>query len=283
MREALTVFFFSTFVLLAFFIFMFTGFLHGAPDVCLLTTPNGCYCEYFDPAKIGTFGVRQPWNTWSNLMGIVFGSFVAWGAWGVRTRDTDQGRLKNRMRNNYKPWYPTVYICVVVFLGLGSMWFHGSIVQWAGFLDLLSMFLFVMFIVYYSLLRCRPGADDSSFWEAIYLMAYLLLTLILTTVVYAANVDSASAILPLIIFAFGLEVANFFLNPDGRADWQGYLTIGLGALSFVIAMILRAKSETGGSLCFPHGFQFHAAWHWLAGVTSVSFYFYWIRCDLKRP
>ena len=278
MREALTVIIFSTVVLIAFAICVATGFGHGAPDVCLLTTPNGCYCEYFDPAKIGTFGVRQPWNTWSNLMGIVFGGFVAWGAWGVRTRDTDQDRLKNRMRDNSKPWYPLLYICVVVFLGLGSMWFHGSIVQWAGFIDLLSMFLFVTFILYYSWLRCRPTVNDTRLKDILFPVIYVLVAVGVTTLAYVKNIDSVTMIIPIIALALGMEIANFFIYPDGRSDWRGYVILGIGAASFGLAALFRSLGVTDGSLCFPHGFQAHALWHWLAGVTSMCFYFYWIRC-----
>lgn len=49
--------------------------------------------------------------------------------------------------------YPLVYLPVLIFLGLGSMWFHASITQFGGIIDELSMYIFVSFILIYTLVR----------------------------------------------------------------------------------------------------------------------------------
>lgn len=272
MRELLTVIIFSVVALGIFLIFVATGF-PGSPDTCLTDpslwgAPDSCYCEHFNVADIGQPGARQPWNTWSNFMGIVFGSLVAFGAWQVRTGE-DPG-FTNRLRST--SYYPLIYICVVIFLGLGSMWFHGSMVHWASAFDLLSMFIFVDFIVAYSFVRLVPGA-----WDWLVGVIYLVATIALTIILSKTSFNSALVILPLICAAAAMEVATSIKYPERRADTRGYIIIGLGALSFALAFVFWILSQSGGPLCFPTGFQFHAAWHWLAGVTSVAFYYFWIR------
>ncbi|HWA89386.1 MAG TPA: ceramidase domain-containing protein [Rhizomicrobium sp.] len=277
MREALTLCIFSLVVLIFFGAFAATGFLHGAPDICLLTTPDTCYCEHIDTARIGMPGIRQPWNTWSNLMGIFYGGLVAWGAYRVRTGDT--APFTNRLRAYDKWGYPLIAICVVTFLGLGSMWFHGSIVRWAGYFDLLSMFTFTIGIAFYALMRCLPPTVDDRWWKnVLFLAGYLGLVFLITSLTYGLKWESDGVIFPIIVFAAGVELANFFLKPEARADWRGWVILLIGAVSFGLAFTFWTLSQTGGPLCFPTGFQFHALWHWLAGVTSVAFFFYFVRC-----
>lgn len=71
---------FSLAILLPFLLFVALGW-PGEPDPCISersgTADNTCYCEQFDRAEIGEPGVRQPFNTWSNLYSILTGAFVA--------------------------------------------------------------------------------------------------------------------------------------------------------------------------------------------------------------
>jgi ceramidase len=270
MREILTGVIFSVVAFGIFFVFVAVGF-PGSPDTCL-TEPSlwhasdSCYCEYFNPAQIGMPWPRQPINTWGNFMGLVYGAIVAWGIYSVRTGGN--AGTTNKMRTT--SLYPLTYLCVVIFLGLGSMWFHASMVHWASAFDLLSMFMFVIYILLYSFVRMVPGA-----WFWLLAIVYWVLVLLLTILDSALSLNSALIILPVIVIAAVFEIIALVRNPDIRPPWQGYLVIGLGALSFGLAFLFWILSQSGGPLCFPHGFQGHTLWHWLAGVTSISFYFYW--------
>ena len=48
-------------------------------------------------------------------------------------------------------YVPDLYIFCVLFLGLGSMWFHASLTQWGGVIDAASMYVFLAFLVFYSI------------------------------------------------------------------------------------------------------------------------------------
>jgi hypothetical protein len=278
MRELLTGGVFSGAVLALFLVFVVAGW-PGAPDGCVGDTSTGasntCWCEAFDPAAIGEPGVRQPFNTWSNLMALAYGAVVGLGVWWTRTRSPP--RPGNRMRGN--PVYPLTYLCVVIFLGLGSMWFHASITAWGGVVDQLSMYAFANFLLAYTVARVVPvGFPD---WP-IYL-GYAGLSVVLTVLGATLHTGGVpiSAILIFVVASVyvALEVYIGGWCPQVRSDRVGYLAFYAPAvLSFAAAMLIWAMSQSGGAWCDPQAaFQLHGLWHWLAGATSVLLYFYWRR------
>jgi len=121
---------------------------------------NTCYCEAFNLEDVvkGAPGVRQPTNTWSNLY-AVFSSFVV--AWLVfLDRKHPSGNSANPIKSHI--WIPLAYIFVAQFLGLGSMWLHGALKEWGGFTDDLSMYVYVLFLVFYT--GYRLGVAYSRDW-----------------------------------------------------------------------------------------------------------------------
>lgn len=260
---------FSLAILLPFLLFVALGW-PGEPDPCISersrTADNTCYCEQFDRAEIGEPGVRQPFNTWSNLYSILTGAFVAFFVYWNRASGVSA--VGNRMRSTQ--FYPLLYICVVIFLGLGSMWFHASLVHWGGVFDNVSMYTFVNFQWLYSLVRM-------SNWDWVFYVGYPLFT-VFFTVLNAVGVPGFAIVVVMTAAYFALEITIAF-QPNIRTDALGYLAYYLpAALSFLTAVIVWELSKTGGALCDPEAdFQWHGVWHWLAGVTAVLFYFYWRR------
>ena len=86
MKEA---FWFGGFSLTVLIIFMFFAGLGwpGNPDECIPTkdlkkqvsTDHTCYCEPFNVQDVvqGKAGIRQPFNTWSNIYALFTGGFLA--------------------------------------------------------------------------------------------------------------------------------------------------------------------------------------------------------------
>jgi hypothetical protein len=274
MRESLTWAVFSAAVMALFGLFSALGWPGGTNDGCLtlplpasgLVTAHECYCEAFPVADLGAPGVRQVWNTWSNLLALLFGAIVAFGA--LRTRE---GWAGTSPMATVALW-PLAYICVVVFLGLGSMWFHASIMQPYGAIDVLSMFTFVLFILGYTIARLLPGAAART-WIV---LGYLVLSFGLTALQSGLGIPSEYLIGAVVVAYVVFEVI-VSLDAAKRSDAWGWVLYGLGWLSFGAAFVVWLLSQTGGTLCNPTGFQWHAAWHWFAGVTSVLLYFYWRR------
>ncbi len=268
MREFVVGATFSTAVLLPFLVFVAAGW-PGKADPCVadVRAPGGnsCYCESFNAADIGKPGVRQPANTWSNLYSLATGAFVGFMIWRNRRRGLAGGA--NRMRST--EIYPLLYLCVLIFLGLGSMWFHASLVGWAGSFDQLSMFAYSLFLVTYTLVRML---DRDWPMYTLYPAAVVLLTLL-----GMFGVPSFLLIVITVAVYLGLEAWIWFGLGELKVNTRAvlfYWLPGVGAI--LAAVVIWILSQTGGALCAPDSaLQGHAAWHLLAGVMAVLLYFYW--------
>ena len=138
----------GTFLLLGQILFIAYG--TGWPataDNCI----NGgdCYCERFDVQDVltGAKGIRQPVNTWSNLYALVTAGLVAF----FISRDRKTGASGNVMKSNSP--IADAYVFAVLFLGLGSMWFHASMSSAASWMDGFSMYVFAGYLVFYTIDR----------------------------------------------------------------------------------------------------------------------------------
>jgi hypothetical protein len=267
---------FAAGVLVLLLIFVAAGW-PGAPDPCIHDTSTGgsntCWCEAFAVSEIGQPGVRQPFNTWSNLMALLYGAIVGLGVWWTRTHPS--GLSANRMRSTAV--YPLTYICVVIFLGLGSMWFHASITAFGGVVDQISMYAFANFILAYTIARVFPRHWPD--WPVY--VGYGLLTFLLTLLGATLHLDAvpiSAALIAVVVLIYAVfEGYIGFGRPDLRSDWVGYVAFYIPAVvALGLAMLVWAMSQTGRPWCDPQAaFQLHGLWHWLAGITSVLLYFYW--------
>jgi hypothetical protein len=263
-------------VLGLFLIFVAAGWPGKVNECVKGPTTDTCYCEGFSHAQAisGAPGVRQPTNTWSNLYAIATSLLVAW----VVYYDRSKGDSTNPIRS--RSWIPDLCVFAVQFLGLGSMWFHGSIKQWGGVTDQLSMFVYSAFLIFYTVRRLWD--NEWFFWFA------WGGTVIAVTAIAAAlsKFDKISLVLILIQVAIYLA---FELWTWARSEWKNW-ALGkpstrwmwcLAVFSILMATLFWKLSETGGPMCDPKsGFQGHGLlWHPLAGVMAVLLYFYWRQDD----
>ncbi|HEX8368935.1 MAG TPA: hypothetical protein VF604_10375 [Pyrinomonadaceae bacterium] len=265
------------FILFAFLIFRDLGW-GGKPDECIDAKPhNGCYCEEFkkDDVIKDKPGVRQPVNTWSNLYAIITSFIVAYFVYTDRKKYTNEHSAADTAPNiiGSSSWKADLYIFAVLFLGLGSMWFHASLKEWGGLLDGVSMYVFASYLVFYSARRFFNS--DCVFW-----LGYLC-SLLFFTLMSNLGVDS---VINIGILVGAYAVLEIYISWRTKILQGKLKTILLWAFAFVAiiaATIFRGLSETGGSLCFPTSwFQPHGLlWHPLAGVMAVLLYFYWRDAD----
>jgi hypothetical protein len=256
-------------VLLPFLLFVALGW-PGDPDSCMNATPNTCFCEFFEPGDVLAHarGVRQPVNTWFNLYSIATAGLVAFRLFCDR-KDGVSG--ENVMRSDN--FIADFYVFAVLFLGLGSMWFHASIVGWAGNFDGLSMYIYAAFLVFYTLRRLVPA--DWVFWVFYPITVAVFLFL---HAIWQWEFKSLILIITLVAAYLALEIVACVR--EGKA-WQGkWLTILLWWLAvgcIIAATVFWALSQTGESMCHPTKFfQPHGIlWHPLAGAMAVLLYFYW--------
>jgi hypothetical protein len=252
-----------------FLLFVFAGW-PGTPDNCIFDTPNSCYCEAFNTADVLAHapGVRQPVNTWFNLYAIFSSLLVAIGVHADR-KEYGAGSAPNLLGS--KTAVPDLYIFAVLFLGLGSMWFHGSLTKWGGILDGVSMFVFVAFLIFYTIRRIWQSGVF--FW-----VGYLLTVTVFSIINGSGIVPPVVAIFTLVIAYLAVEI--YIWVRTGKV-MQGTLKTQLlwvfAIISILTATFFWWASQTGRFLCSPTSlFQPHGLlWHPLAGVTAVLLYFYW--------
>lgn len=259
-------------LLTTFYLFVLFGW-PGNPNACTQTIPDSCFCESFalHDIKSGAPGVRQAINTWSNLYAVLSSFLVALFIYRDRIKYSRR-RAPNLMGST--TLVPDLFIFAVLFLGLGSLWFHGSLTVWGGILDGMSMYVFAAFLVFYTLRRSYyPSAVF--FWTA-YLTTVGVFTYLHTLFPPLINI--------LILVAAYLLVEIHVWKRSGQFLQGKRLTQYLwlaAATSILLASFFWWASQTGHFMCKPESFfQPHGLlWHPLAGLMAVLMYFYWRAAD----
>lgn len=260
----------TTVLLLIFLIFVLAGW-PGHADRCVSDVPNTCYCESFVTADIGLPGVRQKVNTWFNLYSILSSGLVALVVFLDRQGGTSS---RNLMRDD--TLVADLYVFVVLFLGLGSMWFHASLMSWGGNMDGVSMYAYAAFLPLYSLHR-KFIPSPVFFWIA-YPVTVLVFSGLHVALTPSFGLTSLFLIGILVLAYLAIEVAIWVRTGQVMQGRLGTTLLWLGAVAAIIAATLFwIFSQTGGALCNPtSAFQPHGLlWHPLAGLMAVLLYFYW--------
>lgn len=259
-------------ILIAFGLFTSVIGWKGSPDDCVKENPDTCFCEEFnaDDVKDGARGIRQPVNTASNLYAIFTSLLVAGFVYSDRKKfKSDDAPNLIRSRTGV----PDLYIFAVLFLGLGSMFFHASLVKWGSVFDGMSMYFYASFLVFYTI---RRFWDSALFFWIGYFLTVGLFTFLHTLIPSVINIA---------ILVVAYLVFEIYIWVHTKKIMQGkQLTTALWILAVVAILSATAfwvMSQTGGCMCDPTSlFQPHGLlWHPLAGVMAVLIYFYWRAAD----
>lgn len=254
-----------------FMIFVAAGW-PGKHNSCIDDVPDTCFCEAFNRADVerGAPGVRQPVNTWFNLYSILTSLLVAlFVFFDRRTFATTTAPSLIRSQT----WVPDLYIFAVLFLGLGSMWFHGSLTEWGGVFDGVSMYIYAAFLGFYSIRRMW---DNEWFFWIGYVVTVGLFTFLHTVLPSFVN------IIILVVFYLVVEVVIWVKTGKVMQGRAGTVVLWVSAVvAILLATFFWVASHTGNFMCNPaSGFQPHGIlWHPLAGVMAVLLYFYWREAD----
>ena len=254
-------------VMLVYLVFASAGW-PGEPDSCTLPGGN-CYCEAY-PAPPASAVAKQPANTWSGLFAVIAGLIIL----AIADRDRAAGSAINPMRSGR--FYALVYGGLAVFLGPGSMFFHGGLTHFGGWLDNLSMILYVTFILCYDAFRIGRWDDQIGTFAATYVGLNVLLGLLtwflgVGTILFAILAGVAVLTQGYILWRRPGGVTRFF------TPWL------LGALAaFGVAIVIWALSATGRPLCDPDSLlQGHAVWHLLAMAVTPFLIFLYLRDETR--
>ncbi len=223
-----------------------TGGWPGAIHECVAL--GTCYCEAPRPGLIA-----QPANTVSCLGWAVAGLWIAWDAGRRRKRNS----APDSELHPFASWFYTgLYALVVVGLVPGGVFFHASLTDWGGKLDILSMYLLVDFWIFYNLARAFRWSKTA------FVTAYLAAT----TVLLIPRVVYSAVEIGLLIFG-GLIVLGLLVEVRiARRHSLRWVGIGLGG--FGLAHLVQAALP-----CDPDSLlQPHAALHLIETVSLLAFY-----------
>ena len=231
----------------------------GTAHECLALAD--CYCEVPRPGW-----VRQPANTLSCVSGVIVGFAIAIHS-RSRRRVAGSGPLNRMMAG---PFYPSVYASIVTYSGFGAAFFHGSLTEWGGKLDMVSMHLSFGFWLVYNLTR---RFDRSKAWFSL-VFSVLTATLLIPRVVFGLLGFQVFAGLVSGVILSEILVAT---GPS-RGKWnvslnRSWLWVSLGL--YVPALAVWRFSLSGQPLCCPDSLlQGHALWHVMTALSPGALYLY---------
>ncbi len=235
----------------------------GAPNYCL--EQGACYCEAARPGPIA-----QPANTWSLLGFVVAGLAIAWHS--ARAHASGDALPDNPIARTR--FYPGLYASAVLLLGPCSAFFHASLTDWGGAVDIFSMLLWICFLIFYNL-TCSYGWTRGRFLTA-YCVAVSVLMLPRLAFGPAGIQTFAGVfvawVLTEVLVALPVHTLPSHrrarLHRDRRWLWASLATL---ALSFAIWNL----GGTGGPFCDPESLlQGHAIWHGLNALGVALLYPY---------
>ena len=228
----------------------------GWPGTTVDCTATLCFCEALLPEPW-----RQPANTWSNLAPLLVA--VAVGA------DASRRRHRARAASPAVTLLGFAFPVMLVFQGLGAMFFHASIKAWAGMLDASSMFNIVGLLLASNLARAtrlRPS-HMLGLWLAVILLGL------------GIGWRAPEMVSP-VMFVFFISVlsSEVWLGRHRKTRSDRWFRLGLWI--FLVGVVTWFASAIEGTpLCDPASLlQGHALWH----VTSaVAIGLFWVHARLN--
>jgi len=226
----------------------------GANDDCLDTQPNTCYCERLRTGKM----VLQPINTWTNV------GYMAVGLAILAVLPSLLGA--NPMAG--PDLYSVGLGMVIIFLGPGSMFFHASMKAWGGWIDNISMNLFISWVALYDVFRLVHGS------ELLFSVAWLLVNGVIGAFLIAyLRKGYGKWVFAGLIGFYLLTSVLVALSVGGVHRDFGWLIVALAVFS--VAFAIQQLSQTNRPLCFPDSwFQGHGLWHLMTALAAGSIFLY---------
>lgn len=244
-----------SFLAVALTVFFILGALKWIPS-----SPNekNLYCEAIRANNM----IKQPVNTWTNLSYVIVGIAIMLY---IDLASVTEGEAVPNLISTVGV-YSILYGCCVIWLGPGSMLLHASQKVWAGWLDNISMNMFVSFIFVYDLTVLLNM--DIEFFLPVYIVLNVILAVVLW---FWGETHLGKWMFGIIIGAFLItDIVHMILENNRQLAW--FFT-GLG--TFVVAFVIWILSKTDGKLCKPNSiWQGHGAWHILTSITTLMLFFY---------
>lgn len=244
-----------------------------------------CFCEEFDIEDVRGQrpGIRQFSNTLSNIVPLITGLILAARSGLDRF---DDKLLADSDEDTWGWYYPLVFVLVVGFMGPGSMFLHASITEWGGYVDNLSMFLFVWFLFAYGA-YVRVSRQHHSTQKLVFSGLFVGGTLLSMGILMFTDVYVKGQASWLLAPAGLYVVAELYLQWTGRKLQTWWFWCAVVAFAGAI-FIWSLSTQYGEALCLgdrqgtlgPRSLiQAHGVWHILANLTAVFLFLHFRGTD----
>ncbi len=212
--------------------------------------------------------VRQPVNTFSNIIYLVIAIVVLKTSWEERFKRNSHDLV------TVNTVYGFLFGLILLYVFFASSFYHTSLINIAHKLDYSAVFAFSLFPIIFFLHR-RYLNHNSKLLAAqkrkltiVFFSTYLLANLLLAFLIPRGK-ESLTALILIQIF-LGLA---FFAAID-KSGKQGRFYLALSIVSVLIAFIWF-EFDKYKILCRPNSyFQPHSLWNLFIGLSAYNFYLY---------
>lgn len=216
--------------------------------------------------------VKQPVNTFSSLVFVLVGLVIAryshdrclYKDWRVSNLLTRSAHLQ------------TLHACVLVSIGLGSMFYHASGTAWSGTWDVVAQLPYAAFLCVYSLVRLLQShgklkQESKTFW-----CMYIMTTLVVGMPRLLVDIEYAGPIAGLVVAFLLFEVVRYCRN-NGKPRQESYRHLISALICIVLGYAVLLLSTTGAAFCRPQSLlQGHALWHVLSAASTVFVFLFFV-------
>lgn len=217
------------------------------PATCL---PN-CWCE---ATRLGST-ILEPVNAWTNIIFVTTGLIFLLLPYLFINR-------KNILTSD--AIFPRLYGFAMIFVGLGSFFFHSSQTFVGQWFDVFGMYLVTMFYISYNFLRIR------FFNKTSFLIFYLASTVVLGFIIYFIPETRRWLFGVSIIF---IILQSVLIQLRSKPVMQNKFLVA-SIISYVVAQVMWVLDKNR-IWCEPESLiNGHAIWHVLTAVSAILAYFY---------
>lgn len=214
--------------------------------------------------------IRQPSNTWSNLGFFVVGLFTL-------TLGVQDLKFKNRKESdNFLVRYPVfsiLFSAAVLYLFIGSFFYHASLTKTFQALDQTGMYAVVSMVIVFNLYKIFPLVRIGGNYKSTHAW-WVLLAVILNYFLYATLFKiNINMLFPLLITVAFLTSAYYLMFISREHYFTNYMWAAFVIL--VLAAVIWILDRTS-VVCSPESvLQGHALWHLFCAASILFIYLYY--------
>ena len=221
--------------------------------------------------------IRQPANTWSNLIYLLVGLFI----FSVGIHDYKNKERKERPNFLVKyPLFTIMYAFACFYLFVGSFLFHASLTRYHQILDQSAMLVLTNVLLGFILYNIFPTYFVKGIEKSTHAFMMLLIVVLNYFVFLSVNIININVVFPIILLVIiGIGVYKY-KKVKSISYYIKYMLISLLFMLIATSIWILDRSHI---LCNPTSYmQGHAVWHVLNGVSILLAYLYFRTAKLEE-